>query len=47
MTFQRATAFKIARLGLGYVPQGRHIFGSLNVVENLSMASSILAITAL
>jgi len=30
--------FKIARLGLGYVPQGRHIFGSLNVVENLSMA---------
>jgi branched-chain amino acid transport system ATP-binding protein len=30
--------FKVARLGLGYVPQGRHIFGSLNVVENLSMA---------
>ncbi len=30
--------FKIARLGLGYIPQGRHIFGSLNVVENLSMA---------
>jgi branched-chain amino acid transport system ATP-binding protein len=30
--------FKIARFGLGYVPQGRHIFGSLTVVENLSMA---------
>ena len=30
--------FKIARLGLGYVPQGRHIFGSLTVIENLSMA---------
>lgn len=30
--------FKIARLGLGYVPQGRHIFGSLTVVENLAMA---------
>ncbi|MGH2827439.1 MAG: ABC transporter ATP-binding protein [Actinomycetota bacterium] len=34
----RAAPFKIARLGLGYVPQGRRIFGSLNVVENLSMA---------
>jgi branched-chain amino acid transport system ATP-binding protein len=33
-----AAPFKIARLGLGYVPQGRHIFGSLTVVENLSMA---------
>ncbi|MDQ4058100.1 MAG: ATP-binding cassette domain-containing protein, partial [Actinomycetota bacterium] len=34
----RTAHFKIARLGLGYVPQGRRIFGSLNVVENLSMA---------
>ncbi|MPZ71604.1 MAG: ATP-binding cassette domain-containing protein, partial [Actinobacteria bacterium] len=31
-------AFKIARLGLGYVPQGRRIFGSLDVEENLAMA---------
>ena len=30
---------RIARLGVGYVPQGRHIFGSLTVVENLSMAA--------
>jgi branched-chain amino acid transport system ATP-binding protein len=30
---------RIARLGLGYVPQGRHVFGSLDVVENLTMAA--------
>jgi branched-chain amino acid transport system ATP-binding protein len=29
---------QIARLGVGYVPQGRHVFPSLNVVENLTMA---------
>ncbi|MDQ4057869.1 MAG: ATP-binding cassette domain-containing protein, partial [Actinomycetota bacterium] len=29
----RTAPFKIARLGLGYVPQGRRIFGSLKVVE--------------
>jgi branched-chain amino acid transport system ATP-binding protein len=29
----------IARAGLGYVPQGRHIFPSLDVVENLTMAA--------
>lgn len=28
-------SFEIARRGIGYVPQGRHIFGSLTVVENL------------
>ena len=29
-------SFEIARRGVGYVPQGRHIFGSLTVVENLT-----------
>lgn len=28
---------EIARLGLGLVPQGRHVFGSLTVVENLTV----------
>ena len=32
-------SFKIASLGLGLVPQGRRIFPSLTVVENLTMAS--------
>jgi branched-chain amino acid transport system ATP-binding protein len=27
------------RLGIGYVPQGRHVFPSLDVVENLTMAA--------
>jgi branched-chain amino acid transport system ATP-binding protein len=30
---------KIARLGLGFVPQGRRIFQSLSVEENLTMAA--------
>ena len=30
---------EVARAGLGYVPQGRHVFGSLSVVENLTVAS--------
>lgn len=29
-------AHKIARAGIGYVPQGRRIFGSLSLTENLS-----------
>jgi branched-chain amino acid transport system ATP-binding protein len=29
-------SFEIARRGIGYVPQGRHVFGSLTVVENLT-----------
>lgn len=32
-------AFEIARSGIGYVPQGRHIFGSLDVEENLTVAA--------
>lgn len=30
--------FKIAQLGIGYVPQGRHIFSKLTVKENLEIA---------
>ncbi len=30
-------SFEIARLGVGLVPQGRHVFGSLTVVENLEV----------
>ena len=30
-------SYEIARRGIGYVPQGRHIFGSLTVVENLEV----------
>jgi branched-chain amino acid transport system ATP-binding protein len=32
-------AHKIARLGIGLVPQGRMIFSSLSVTENLTMAA--------
>lgn len=30
-------SYAIARLGIGLVPQGRHVFGSLTVVENLEV----------
>lgn len=30
-------SYEIARRGVGYVPQGRHIFGSLTVIENLTV----------
>ena len=33
----RATPYQRARLGVGYVPQGREIFGRLTVEENLQM----------
>ncbi|MDP3984365.1 MAG: ABC transporter ATP-binding protein [Acidimicrobiia bacterium] len=32
-------SFEVARRGFGYVPQGRHIFGSLTVVEKLMVIS--------
>jgi branched-chain amino acid transport system ATP-binding protein len=34
----RAPAYRIARLGIGYVPEGRRIFPNLTVRENLLMA---------
>jgi len=34
-----AATFEIARLGLAYVPEGRGIFGTLSVKENLLMAA--------
>ena len=34
----RATPYERARAGIGYVPQGREIFGRLTVEENLLMA---------
>jgi len=30
-------SYEIARLGVGYCPQGRHVFGSLTVDENLEV----------
>ena len=33
----RLESYQIARRGIGYVPQGRRIFGSLTVVENLDV----------
>ena len=35
----RLPAYRIARLGLGYVPQGRRIFPSLSVRENLAVVA--------
>jgi branched-chain amino acid transport system ATP-binding protein len=32
-------SYEIARRGIGIVPQGRHIFGSLTVTENLTVAA--------
>ncbi len=30
-------SYEVARLGVGLVPQGRHVFGSLTVIENLEV----------
>ncbi len=38
----RLPAFRRARLGIGYVPQGRGIFPQLTVEENLSVGASSL-----
>jgi branched-chain amino acid transport system ATP-binding protein len=35
----RRAPHQVAKLGIGYVPQGRHVFPSLDVVENLIMAA--------
>jgi urea transport system ATP-binding protein len=37
VNISRATPYERARLGVGYVPQGREIFGRLTVEENLEM----------
>ena len=37
----RADARRRAMAGMGYVPQGREIFGRLTVEENLSLGTSI------
>ena len=34
-----APSYEIGNLGIGLVPQGRHVFGSLTVVENLTVAA--------
>ena len=34
-----ASPYKIAQLGVAYVPEGRGIFGNLSVTENLKMAA--------
>jgi urea transport system ATP-binding protein len=34
----REPTYRIARRGIGYVPQGREVFGSLTVEENLRLA---------
>jgi branched-chain amino acid transport system ATP-binding protein len=35
----RLSPHEVARAGLGYVPQGRHIFGSLSAIENLTVVA--------
>lgn len=32
-------SYQISRAGIGYVPQGRHVFGSLTVIENLEIVA--------
>jgi branched-chain amino acid transport system ATP-binding protein len=38
-TMTGASTYEVARMGLAYVPEGRGIFGNLNVRENLVMAA--------
>jgi branched-chain amino acid transport system ATP-binding protein len=35
----RLSPHEVAKAGLGYVPQGRRIFGSLSVIENLTVVA--------
>ena len=37
----RLRPYRLARLGIGYVPEERRIFNSLNVLENLEIATGI------
>lgn len=34
-------SYQISRAGIGYVPQGRHVFGSLTVMENLEIVARV------
>ena len=43
VALENATPYARARVGLGYVPQGREIFGRLTVQENLAMGLAGLA----
>ena len=36
-----AAPFEIVRMGIGLVPQGRRVFGSLSVAENLKVAQNL------
>jgi branched-chain amino acid transport system ATP-binding protein len=36
---RNAPPYRIARAGIGYVPEGRGIFPTLSVIENLQMAA--------
>ena len=38
-----AAPFEIVRMGIGLVPQGRRVFGSLSVAENLKVAQNLKA----
>ncbi|MEY4733640.1 MAG: High-affinity branched-chain amino acid transport ATP-binding protein LivF [Pseudomonadota bacterium] len=38
-TMNGRPTFEVAQMGIAYVPEGRGIFGNLNVVENLKMAA--------
>jgi branched-chain amino acid transport system ATP-binding protein len=38
----RLPSHEVARLGIGWVPQGRRIFPSLSVLENLTLASGLV-----
>jgi len=39
-TSPRGPAYKIARLGVGYVPEGRRMFKDLSTLENLQLAEN-------
>lgn len=43
---ERATPYEHARAGIGYVPQGREIFGRLTVEDNLAMGLAYLPSSA-
>ena len=44
---ERATPYERARAGIGFVPQGREIFGRLTVQENLQMGLAYKSVSTL